>query len=606
MLNEKQVRSISDNVVAFMEWMQGVESGLRTTGLKFVITPATVNRATASTAWTRLVTVKLTDADGNVCTWYNEAIASGVSIGETSGAGSATIPSTTLTFVNGQATVVITGDAALWSDGTKQVETATVLVGTNQIETITVTHACDCNGSLKVTVTSTALGTHSPYVLNVPVTSAAQTTDILVATAIRAALNADAVITSAFTIDATVDADVVLTTVNKLANDSALEIAIATSTGVTVGSSTDALGGALGTAQVETMSVTNHVSGTAGTMVFTLTSDIVTGSPLAVNVPILTTADSDEKVATVIMNALKTVSAITDWYTITTSTADVILTANAKIADDVTLSLDLTNADSTGVTVGASTSTTPGVLAIAQKESIEITGAATSNGIVKVVVTSGGMSGSPNTTYVDLLSGDTVTGVADKIVEELNSDAIIAVFFLASRVGTSVVLTALTGAATDATLAIAITIASGVTVGASTNTEAGVVGSITVSGNCTATVTTALSAPSATTVAVVAADTASVVATKIRAAFNLDSDITDYYTVGGTGVLVSLTTIEALAADDTLNIALIDDTSTGVITAETSADTTGGAIAETNTLTVAAATIQGATVTEVTSVETVV
>jgi len=607
MLSSKQVRSISDNVVAFMEWMQGVESGLLGTGLKFVIDPTTTTRATTSATWTRRVTIKLTDENGNVCTWFNDAIASGVTIGETSEVGTATIPSTTLTFVNGEASVVITGDAVLWSDGTKQAETATVLVGVNQVETITITNQCTCNGSLKITVTAVALGTSSPHSLYVPLTSAVHTTPTLVASAIRTALNADATITGAFTIDATVDANVVLTTVNKLAPDNALEIAIATSTGITVGSSTDALGGAVGTAQVETMSVTNHVSGTAGTMVFTLTSDSVVGSPLAVNIPILTAANSATKVAVVIMNALKTVSAITDWYTITTSTADVILTANAKIADDVTLSLDLTNADDTGVTVGASTSTTPGVLAINQKESIAVTAVATNSGTVKVVVTSANMSGSPNTTYVDLVAGDTITGVIDKLVIALNSDVIIAAFAITERVGTSLVFTTLTPAGTDATLALAITIASGVTAGVSTNTLAGIIGSVTTSGNCTATVTSALgSATGAVTVAVLEGDTASDVATKIRAAFNLDSDITDYYTVGGTGVLVSLTTIEALAADDTLNIALIDGTSTGVITAETSADTTGGAIAETNTLTVAAATIQGATVTEVTSVETVV
>ena len=207
MLSSKQVRSISDNVVEFMKWMQGVESGLLGTGLKFLITPTTTTRATTSAAWTRLVTVKLADADDNVCTWYNEAIASGVAIAETSGAGGATIPSTTLTFVNGIATVVITGDANLWSDGTKQAETATVLVGVNQVETITVTNQCTSNGSLKVTVTGTALGTSSPHSLYVALTSAVHTTPTLVATAIRLALNADAIITGAYAIDATVDAD---------------------------------------------------------------------------------------------------------------------------------------------------------------------------------------------------------------------------------------------------------------------------------------------------------------------------------------------------------------------------------------------------------------
>jgi hypothetical protein len=83
----------------------------------FVVSPATVNTPARSSAWTRTVTISLEDAAGNIQTWFNKAIAAGVSIGDDSGAGTASITSTTLTFVNGVATVVISGDAQAWQAG---------------------------------------------------------------------------------------------------------------------------------------------------------------------------------------------------------------------------------------------------------------------------------------------------------------------------------------------------------------------------------------------------------------------------------------------------------------------------------------------------------
>lgn len=78
------------------------------------ISPATVNKAATAAAWTRTVTVTLKNANGDVHTWYNKAVASGCSIADTSTAGTASVPNTTLTFVNGVATKVVSGDAAEW------------------------------------------------------------------------------------------------------------------------------------------------------------------------------------------------------------------------------------------------------------------------------------------------------------------------------------------------------------------------------------------------------------------------------------------------------------------------------------------------------------
>jgi hypothetical protein len=98
--------------------------------LVFEVSPATVAPAPTAAAWTRTVTVTLKTSTGEVHTWFDGVLASGVSIADTSNAGTATIPSTTLTFVNGVATVVVSGGAAAWlaaETDTLTVEEATIL-----------------------------------------------------------------------------------------------------------------------------------------------------------------------------------------------------------------------------------------------------------------------------------------------------------------------------------------------------------------------------------------------------------------------------------------------------------------------------------------------
>ena len=81
------------------------------------------------------MTIELQDADGNLHMWFNKAIANGVSIADTSSAGTASIPSTTLTFEGGKASVKISGDAADWLDS----ETDTLTVNDIDIMGYTVT-----------------------------------------------------------------------------------------------------------------------------------------------------------------------------------------------------------------------------------------------------------------------------------------------------------------------------------------------------------------------------------------------------------------------------------------------------------------------------------
>jgi hypothetical protein len=90
----------------------------------WVVTPATVTPSPTAAAWTRNVEVQAQNAAGEIHTWLDVAITTGVAIADGSTAGTATIPSTTLTIVKGKAVVVVSGDAADWLDA--ETDTLTV------------------------------------------------------------------------------------------------------------------------------------------------------------------------------------------------------------------------------------------------------------------------------------------------------------------------------------------------------------------------------------------------------------------------------------------------------------------------------------------------
>jgi len=96
--------------------------------LVFVVSPATYVRTPITGAWTRTVRVELQTAAGELHTWFNKAITSGFSVGDTSSAGTATIPSTTATYADGVATVVVTGSANAWLNA--ETDTLTVTAAT--------------------------------------------------------------------------------------------------------------------------------------------------------------------------------------------------------------------------------------------------------------------------------------------------------------------------------------------------------------------------------------------------------------------------------------------------------------------------------------------
>lgn len=105
-----------------------------------------------------------------------------------------------------------------------------------------------------------------------------------------------------------------------------------------------------------------------------------------------------------------------------------------------------------------------------------------------------------------------------------------------------------------------------------------VVGTITLAGDATFTVTAAgmTGSPKDISVAVALNDTASQVAAKARAALAADADVAALFSVGGTGANVALTRLQSAANDATLNIAYDNDTCTGLTPDATSNDTTAG------------------------------
>ncbi len=108
-----------------------------------------------------------------------------------------------------------------------------------------------------------------------------------------------------------------------------------------------------------------------------------------------------------------------------------------------------------------------------------------------------------------------------------------------------------------------------------------VVGKITTAGNAKVTITGSgiTGSPKDISVAVALNDSAAVVAQKIREALAADAAITALYSVGGYVADVVFTRKIAAVNDDTLNIAITNDTCAGLTPVAYSKDTTAGAAA---------------------------
>jgi hypothetical protein len=116
-----------------------------------------------------------------------------------------------------------------------------------------------------------------------------------------------------------------------------------------------------GVAQVETASIVGTITGD-GDATFTITGAGITGSPVAIAVPVLD-GDTATVVAAKAAAAVNANAAVVTLYVASSLVADFILTAIKSAVDDATLNIAYTNGTCTGLTPDAtSTDTTAGVL----------------------------------------------------------------------------------------------------------------------------------------------------------------------------------------------------------------------------------------------------
>jgi hypothetical protein len=121
-----------------------------------------------------------------------------------------------------------------------------------------------------------------------------------------------------------------------------------------------------GVAQVETATVIAAAGATSGgNCILTVTGSTLTGSPLAVTIPLTTSANTAALVASALAAGLKANAAISEKYTVTSSGDSIVLTVKADangnfVANDSTLNIAIPSG--LGITAAAtSTNTTAGV-----------------------------------------------------------------------------------------------------------------------------------------------------------------------------------------------------------------------------------------------------
>lgn len=199
--------------------------------------------------------------------------------------------------------------------------------------------------------------------------------------------------------------------------------------------------------QVETATLVGNIL-TDGTMKLTITSALVTGSPLDVFVDVLN-GDTATVCAQKGADELNATAAVAQHYLIEASGPDIVLTALVSTADDATLNLASDNGTCTGLTPDAtSADTTPG-----GSSPMAISTA----GTVIVTVTSGLASAtwSPVNVPVWVEVGDDATDVAAKVAAAL-ALSVVDDEYTANASTNTVALTSNDVAANDPSLLIVI------------------------------------------------------------------------------------------------------------------------------------------------------
>ena len=324
-------------------------------------------------------------------------------------------------------------------------------------------------------------------------------------------------------------------------------------------------------AQVETATIAGAITASgAGNATITVTGSLIVGSPLAVSVAVAN-SDSAATVAGKVRTALGLQTGITASYTVGGSSATVNLTKKTPFTfTDSTLNIASANGTCVGLTAApTSANTTTGQAA---------------TGILNIIVTAAGMANSPKTVPVTIAASDTTAQQTVKVVAALVADADVNGFFVPTGT-TTVILTARNFAANDVTMNVAsspVSITGPTAVASSVNTTAGnVLGAglarVTLAG-------VAFGAGLDVDAAVTVGDTASVIATKLAAAMNLVSGVTDFYTASSSGanLILTKTAPPTYENDTTLNMAINNNTCTGLTPAPTSADSSPGGLGNGN------------------------
>ena len=98
--------------------------------ITMVIDPTTAGTAATVAAFTRTVDISIETATGDVHEWVNAAFATSLAIAsDTAGTGAATIVATTLTLVDGKASIVISATGAWAADDTNTLTVSNVVLG---------------------------------------------------------------------------------------------------------------------------------------------------------------------------------------------------------------------------------------------------------------------------------------------------------------------------------------------------------------------------------------------------------------------------------------------------------------------------------------------
>jgi hypothetical protein len=290
------------------------------TGAGIIGTPLAVNIAVAASDDASAVAGKIRTALGLLA-----AVTTNYAVG---GAG-ATVSLTALNYAPNDATLNIAVDNGTCVGLTPAPTSANTTAGVD-------TGA----GNAVVIITSALLPGGKTYMVAV----AAEDNASAVAGKIRTALNAQAAITALFTVGGA-GANVSLTALTAAANDATLKINIDNSSCVGL------------TPAPTSANTTAGVAPGTGNALVTVTGAGITGSPLAVNVPVVA-GDTAATWAGKVRTALSALSAITSLYTVGGAGTSITLTKIVPAANDATLNIALDNGTCTGITPAASSANT--------------------------------------------------------------------------------------------------------------------------------------------------------------------------------------------------------------------------------------------------------